>query len=107
MAESENIVVGSVVYGESEIATLKAGKYIDLHTADKRFESDLKVSITAKDYDGSVEIEGEVNSDYSVPVEITTEAEMDALPIGAVFEYVGETTDKYENGTLYLVEESE
>lgn len=59
MAESENIVVGSVVYGESEIATLKAGKYIDLHTADKRFESDLKVSITAKDYDGSVVVEGD------------------------------------------------
>ena len=70
-------------------------------------EDDLKISITAKDYDGSVEIEGEVNSDYSVPVEVTTEAEMDVLPIGAVFKYVGETTDKYENGALYIVEESE
>lgn len=45
--------------------------------------------------------------DSPLPTEIATEAEMDALPIGAVFEYVGETTDKYENGTLYLVEESE
>lgn len=43
------------------------------------------------------------------PIEISTEAAMDAVlegaQIGAVFKYIGETTSKYENGALYLVEE--
>lgn len=110
MAESENIIVGSVVYGESEIATLKAGKYIDLHTTDKRFESDLKVSITAKDYDGSVEIEGKAGFEPSIPLEVSTESEMTALldtaEVGSVYKYTGES-GTYENGALYVVEESE
>jgi hypothetical protein len=59
MAESENIVIGSVAYGESDIAPLKVGKYIDLHTKGNRFVEDIKISVTAKEYDGSVDIEGE------------------------------------------------
>lgn len=43
--------------------------------------------------------------------EISTEAEMDALliseNIGKVYRYIGEDTDKYINGDLYEVEESE
>lgn len=49
--------------------------------------------------------------DSPLPIEISTEAEMTALlesaAVGSVYKYVGETTDTYENGVLYLVEESE
>lgn len=62
MAESENISVGTVEYGKDKIAILKTGKYIDLHTADRRFENDLKITITAKVFDGSVLVEGEPNA---------------------------------------------
>lgn len=48
-------------------------------------------------------------SGSSLPIEISTEAEMNALletaPIGAVYKYVGETTSTYASGGLYLVEE--
>lgn len=43
--------------------------------------------------------------DSPLPIEISTEAEMSALldtaPVGAIYKYVGETTDTYENGTKY------
>lgn len=45
------------------------------------------------------------SKDNHLPIEVTTEAQMDALPIGAVFRYVGES-GTYENGALYVVEES-
>lgn len=62
MAESENISVGTVEYGENKIATLKTGKYIDLHTTGWRLENDLKIEVTAKVFDGSVLVEGEPNA---------------------------------------------
>lgn len=44
-----------------------------------------------------------------LPIEISTEAEMTALlstaEVGSVYKYTGETTDTYENGALYVVEE--
>lgn len=44
-----------------------------------------------------------------VPIEISTEAEMTALletaEVGAVYKYVGETTELYENGAIYIVTE--
>jgi len=44
-----------------------------------------------------------------VPVEVATEAEMTALletaEIGEMYKYTGETTDTYENGAIYIVEE--
>lgn len=47
-------------------------------------------------------------SGSSLPIEISTEAGMTALletaPIGAVYKYVGESTDTYENGGIYIVE---
>ena len=50
------------------------------------------------------------NADGEV-TEITTEAEMDALldtaKEGTVFKYTGETTEAFENGALYMVEESD
>lgn len=46
---------------------------------------------------------------YDHIIEVATGTEMDALletaVIGSIFKYVGETTDKYENGALYMVEE--
>lgn len=50
-----------------------------------------------------------VNADSPLPIEISTEAEMTALletaEVGAVYKYVGETTELYENGAWYVVEE--
>lgn len=47
-------------------------------------------------------------SGSSLPIEVSTEAEMTTLletaPIGAVYKYVGESTDAYENGGIYIVE---
>ena len=44
-----------------------------------------------------------------LPTEVATEAEMTALlstaEVGSVYKYTGETTDTYENGALYVVEE--
>ena len=43
-----------------------------------------------------------------LPIEISTEAEMTALlataDIGSVYKYMGETTDTYANGALYILE---
>lgn len=43
-----------------------------------------------------------------MPVEISTEEEMTALletaEVGSIYKYIGESTDMYENGGLYLVE---
>lgn len=50
-------------------------------------------------------------ADNPLPIEVSTEAEMNALletaEVGSVYKYTGETTDTYENGALYVVEESE
>lgn len=47
--------------------------------------------------------------DSPLPIEVATEAEMTALltsgEIGGVYKYTGETTDTYENGALYVLEE--
>lgn len=49
--------------------------------------------------------------DSPLPTEVATEDEMTALlstaEVGAIYKYTGETTDTYENGALYVVEESE
>lgn len=49
--------------------------------------------------------------DSPLPTEVSTEEEMTALlesaEIGSVYKYMGTTTDAYENGALYVVEESE
>lgn len=47
-------------------------------------------------------------SDSPLPTEVSTEAEMTALlesgEVGGVYKYTGETTDTYENGALYVLE---
>lgn len=58
-------------------------------------------------YDGlsGVTVNVPIPEDSPLPIEISTEAEMSALldtaPVGAIYKYVGETTDTYENGTKY------
>jgi hypothetical protein len=56
---------------------------------------------------GKVENEGKDNS--ALPIEVLTESEMNALltsgEVGGVYKYMGETTDTYENGALYVLEE--
>ena len=46
----------------------------------------------------------------ALPIEVSTEDEMTAIltgatdaDIGAVYKYIGETTDTYENGELYII----
>lgn len=45
------------------------------------------------------------------PAEVSTEAEMNAVltadNVGKVYKYIGTTTDTYENGAYYVIEESE
>lgn len=43
------------------------------------------------------------SEDSPLPPEISTEEEMNALEVGTVFRYVGETTEAFENGVLYEV----
>ena len=58
--------------------------------------------------DGEVILREEV-TDSPLPIEVSTEAEMNALletaEVGAIYKYTGETTDTYENGAWYAVEE--
>lgn len=52
-----------------------------------------------------IEVPTSGGTDSPLPIEISTEAEMTALlntaPVGAIYKYVGTTTDKYEHGTKY------
>lgn len=54
------------------------------------------------------EIGGITGGSSAMPIKVSSEAEMNALletaPVGAVYKYVGITTDTYENGGLYLLE---
>lgn len=65
---------------------------------------------TAKDDDNLTDCVNSLIEGYGqggIP-EILTEAEMTALletaEVGSVYKYVGESTDTYENGGLYIVE---
>ena len=51
----------------------------------------------------NVNVKGGTNG---LPVEVSTQEEIDALAIGTIFKYTGES-GTYENGALYLVESTE
>lgn len=78
-----------IKYNGETLETLNDGEYVTLHTKDMKMEDDIRV---------------EVEED-SLPIEVSTADEMSALldtaPVGAIYKYVGETTDTYENGTKY------
>lgn len=38
------------------------------------------------------------------PIEVITKEEITALEVGTIFKYMGETTEAFENGGLYMVE---
>lgn len=52
-----------------------------------------------------IEVPTSGGADSPLPIEVSTADEMTALlntaPVGAIYKYVGETTDTYENGTKY------
>ena len=58
-------------------------------------------------YDGlsSVTVNVPIPEDSPLAIEVSTADEMTALletaPVGAIYKYVGTTTDKYEHGTKY------
>ena len=67
---------------------------------------DIMVDNNGKRLDKALEELGEI----SVPIPISSEAEMNAIltsatevSIGAVYRYTGTTTDTYENGALYVI----
>lgn len=77
-------------------------------TADTVTANKLPKGITAHDRSGTPII-GTVEVNSAIPIEVSTEAEMTVLlesgEIGGVYKYTG-TTGTYENGALYVLEES-
>lgn len=70
----------------------------------KMEENPMDNIVFATDEDIDAMFEG---TGWNIPIEVATEEEMDALletaAVGAVYKYVGETTDKYENGVQYQI----
>lgn len=119
--------VGSTVYNipKSEapttvIANPVGGGNVDLHSiqvGDVKYNIVEPETVAANPLQQATEILSKLQVGSTVytiipagaPIEISTEAAMDAVlggaQIGAVFKYVGATTSKYENGSLYVVEE--
>ena len=54
----------------------------------------------------TVDVEGGESGMSGKPVEVATQEEIDALAVGTIFLYTGES-GTYENGALYIVEEGE
>lgn len=85
----------TIKYNGSNVATVEGGNTATLPVENKKMVTDIIVT--------APELE-----DTALPIEISTEAEMTALltsgVVGGVYKYVGETTDTYESGALYLLE---
>lgn len=85
-----------IEYNGSIVATVEGGNTATLPVKGKEMETDILVTVPEAE-------------DSAVPIEVATEAEMTALlesgEVGGVYKYVGESTDAYENGALYVLEE--
>ena len=85
-----------IKYKGKTIATAQNGQTVEVDSKGHKFTENMFV----ESYGGG----------GALPIEISAEAEMTALlstaEVGSVYKYVGET-GTYENGALYLVEESE
>lgn len=85
-----------VKYNDAVIASLEAGQSATLQCNGKKMVGDVVVTAPKP-------------VDNPLPIEIASADEMTALlstaEVGAVYKYTGETTDTYENGGLYVVEE--
>lgn len=94
-----NITPTTEVIYKNGAVIIDAGKTITLHTAGHKFTEDLVIKTNKGQSSGG---------GSGAPIEVATEAEMTALletaEVGSVYKYVGETTDTYENGGLYIVE---
>lgn len=73
------------------IIEVEAGKAVALHTKDTMLTEDIVITA----------------DESTLPAEVSTEAEMNALlntaEVGSIYKYVGES-GTYENGALYVVE---
>ena len=126
-----------ITYNGETIAQLNAGETATLSCKDKKMASDVVVKVNeveSKIPEGYVKPEGTLqvvsnNTTVDVtnyakiavrtakPREIETESQFNAIlsdssgitgtSAGDVFMYIGETTDSYENGTLYYLEDTE
>ena len=85
-----------ISYNGNSIAQLESGETAVIECAGKKMANNLIV--TAPEGFG----------DSPLPIEVTTEVEMNVLlenaEIGSVYKYTGET-GAYESGTLYVLEE--
>lgn len=86
----------NVIYNDALSASLVGGDTATLPIASKKMKSDIKIAVPESAFS-------------PLPTEVSTEAEMTALlesgEVGGVYKYVGETTDTYENGSLYVLTE--
>ena len=78
-------------------------------TSDTVTADTLNKGVTAHNASGELIVgTNEDISDSPLPIEISNETEMKALlttaDMGAVYKYVGDTTDTFEHGGLYIVE---
>ena len=129
--------LAEITYNGETIAQLNAGETATLSCKDKKMASDVAVKVNeveSKIPEGYVKPEGTLqvvsnNTTVDVtnyakiavrtakPREIETESQFNAIlsdssgitgtSAGDVFMYIGETTDSYENGTLYYLEDTE
>ena len=99
---TDNTVYGTNDTGTGYITT--AVPVYDYHCANKKYVDD-QISLLREEF--STMTKGK-------PQEVATASEMDAVlenadenTVGKVYRYTGETTDKYTNGELYIVEGAE
>ena len=119
--------VGSAIYNIPQpqtpttvIANPTGGGDIDLHSiqiGDRKYNIVEPETVAANTLQSGTEILRNLQVGSTVytilsggaPIEISTEAAMNAVlegaQVGAIFKYVGATTALYENGALYMVEE--
>ena len=87
---------------KGEKIELSAGDIATLHIGGKKLTEDLVIKAN--------EVTIPETPDNPLPIKVATESAMNALlataEVGSVYKYIG-TTGTYENGALYVVEESE
>jgi hypothetical protein len=85
------------------VKEIASGQTLTLKCANEKMEHDLVIEAFGG---GKPE-----TPNSPLPIEVSTEAEMNSLletaEVGSIYKYMGESTDAYENGALYIVEESE
>ena len=97
----ENYATYKVIIADEKLGTYGYFKLVTpVGTLDISNNGIYDVMETAK---VNVNVKGGTNG---LPVEVSTQEAIDALAIGTIFKYTGES-GTYENGAMYLVEEGE